>query len=160
MSSNLQNNIWKQFLKTNTHISTTILRVTLGLIMLPHSLQKMFGWFGGNGFAGTMNYFTGFLGIPEFLAFLAIVTEFVGALALIAGLVTRLWAFGISILMATAMFMIHFQNGFFINWSGQQAGEGIEFHLLVIGITIVLMILGGGKWSLDNRLTAKLKPAK
>lgn len=146
--------------KTDNNISTTILRLTLGLIMFPHGAQKMLGWFGGPGFTATMTYFTDVMGIPGLFAFLAIITEFFGSLALIAGAMTRIWAFGFSILMTVAIFMNHIQYGLFMNWTGQKAGEGFEYHLLVIGIAIALTILGGGKWSLDNQVTQKIKTTK
>jgi putative oxidoreductase len=128
--------------------------------MFPHGAQKMLGWFGGPGFTATMTTFTDVMGIPGLFAFIAIITEFFGSLALIAGAVTRLWALCFSILMTVAIFMNHLQHGLFMNWMGQKAGEGFEYHLLVIGIAIALTILGGGKWSLDNQLTSEVKTTK
>jgi putative oxidoreductase len=130
----------------------TILRVTLGLVMLPHGLQKTVGWFGGYGYEATMAFF-GTLGIPAFFAFLAIAAESAGAVALIAGLATRIAAFGVGTTIAVAAFMAHLQHGFFMNWSGQQKGEGYEYHLLVVAIAVVLMIGGAGRYSLDRLLT-------
>ena len=138
-------------LSTDNSIRLTILRVVLGLVMLPHGLQKTAGWFGGYGYTGTMGYFTS-IGIPAFLAFLAIAAESVGAVALVTGFTTRIAAFGLSVNMAVAAFM-HAPNGFLMNWSGQQKGEGYEYHLLVLAITTVLMIAGGGRFSIDRLLT-------
>jgi putative oxidoreductase len=81
----------------------------------------------------------------------------IGSLGLIAGLGTRIAAFGIAVNMAVAMLMLHLQNGFFMNWFGNQKGEGYEYHLLVIGIGVALMITGGGKWSLDGAIAQKEK---
>jgi len=102
-----------------------------------------------------MDFFTGVLGIPAFFALLAIITEFFGSLALITGTLTRFWALGMTILMIVAAWMNHLQHGFFMNWMGQQSGEGFEYLLLVIGISLALFLLGGGKWSADRFLSSK-----
>lgn len=140
-------------LATEKSTILTILRITLGLVILPHGLQKTMGWFGGYGFSGTMGGFVG-MGIPAFFAFLAIAAESAGALALITGITTRIAAFGIGVTMLVASTM-HKANGFFMNWSGQQKGEGIEFHLLAIGIAVALMIGGAGRWSVDRAIAKK-----
>jgi putative oxidoreductase len=129
-----------------------VLRIALGAVFFPHGMQKLLGWFGGYGFAGTMDMFTTKLAIPAFFAFLAIAAEGLGSLGLISGFLTRVAAFGITVNMIVAVYMLHWQNGFFMNWFGNQKGEGFEYHLLVIAIGIVLMIKGGGKWSVDKGL--------
>ncbi len=146
----------KKLFHTDDDTATMILRVLLGVVFFPHGMQKLLGWFGGYGFGGTMGFFTGTLGIPALFAFLAIIAEGLGALGLLTGFLTRLSAFGIAVNMAVAVYMLHFQNGFFMNWFGKQAGEGYEYHLLVIAIAIALMIKGGGKWSVDRILEDKL----
>ena len=138
-------------LSTGNSTALTVLRITLGLVMLPHGLQKTLGWFGGHGFAATMDAFVG-MGIPAIFAFLAIAAESAGALALIAGFTTRIAAFGIGVTMAVAG-LTHRANGFFMNWFGGQAGEGYEYHLLAIGIALALMIAGAGRFSLDRFFT-------
>jgi len=129
----------------------------LGAVFFAHGAQKLFGWFGGYGFSGTMGFLTGSLGIPALFAFLVIMAEFFGALGLLSGLLTRVAAFGIAIVMVVAILMIHLQYGFFMNWSGKQQGEGIEYHILVLTISTVLMINGGGRWSLDRLITEKIQ---
>ncbi len=146
----------KKLFHTDDDTATMILRVLLGVVFFPHGMQKLLGWFGGYGFGGTMGFFTGTLGIPAVFAFLAIIAEGLGALGLLTGFLTRLSAFGIAVNMAVAVYMLHFQNGFFMNWFGKQAGEGYEYHLLVIAIAIALMIKGGGKWSVDRIMEDKL----
>lgn len=146
----------KKLFQTNDDTATMILRVLLGVVFFPHGMQKLLGWFGGNGFEGTMGFFTGPLGIPAIFAFLAIIAEGLGSLGLITGFLTRLSAFGIAVNMAVAVFMLHFQHGFFMNWFGNQKGEGYEYHLLVIAIAIALIIKGGGKWSVDRIVADKL----
>ena len=133
----------------------TILRIALGVVMLPHGLQKTLGWFGGYGFTGTMGGFTS-MGVPAFLAFLVIAAESAGAVALITGFTTRIAAFGIGATMLVASQM-HKANGFFMNWSGQQKGEGFEYHILAIAIAVVLMIGGAGRFSLDRSLSNSAK---
>jgi len=66
---------------------------------------------------------------------------------------SRIAAFGILCNMLVAVFMVHRQFGFFANWSGQQKGEGIEYHLLTIAITIAIMIAGSGALSVDAALS-------
>jgi putative oxidoreductase len=147
--------MWKNLLRTDHDIAPLILRLTLGIVMFPHGAQKLLGWFGGHGFAGTMQFFTTTMGIPWVLAFLVVIAEFFGSLALIAGFLTRVSAFGIGAVMTGAIAMVHWQHGFFMNWTGQQAGEGFEFHLLAIGIAIALMVKGGGAASVDGELARR-----
>jgi putative oxidoreductase len=145
----------KQLLTTKDDISMIILRITLGLVIFPHGAQKMFGWFGGYGFDGTMHHFTENMGIPYIFALLAVLAESFGALGLIVGLGTRIAALGVGATIGVAAIMVHVQHGFFMNWFGKQAGEGFEYHLLVVGIALALVIRGGGKWSLDRLLAKK-----
>ncbi len=134
-----------------------ILRVLLGVVFFPHGMQKLLGWYGGLGFSGTMNMFTTNMGIPALFAFLAIIAEGLGSLGLLTGFLTRVAAFGITVNMIVAIKMVHWQNGFFMNWFGTQKGEGFEYHLLVIAIGIALMIRGGGALSIDKALAGHLK---
>lgn len=133
----------------------TLLRVVLGVVLLPHGLQKTVGSFGGYGFSATMDYF-GSIGIPALFGFLAIATESAGALAVIAGLGTRVAAFGMIVHMSVAAFM-HRSHGFFMNWTGAQKGEGIEYHLLFIAIAVVLAVAGAGRFSFDRAIAKKLR---
>lgn len=136
------------------------LRVGLAVVMFPHGAQKLLGWFGGYGFSASMGYFTQTMHIPAFLAFLAIVTEFFGPIALVLGLFTRLAALATGIDMLVAVALVHAPNGFFMNWFGNQAGEGYEYHLLVIAMAIALLVGGGGRWSVDRAIARHLGTAK
>jgi putative oxidoreductase len=147
----------RKLVQTNDDAALLVLRFLLGIVFFPHGMQKLIGWFGGYGFSGTMGFFTGKLGIPEIFAFLAIMAEGLGSLGLISGLLTRVAAFGIAVNMVVAVYLLHFQNGFFMNWFGTQKGEGFEFHILVIAIAIVLMMRGGGKWSIDGAIAEQVK---
>lgn len=136
---------------TTDSVAPLFLRLALGAMILPHGLQKTLGWFGGYGFTGTMGYLTDTVGAPWIFALLAILAESVGGVMLLVGFGTRLAALGVGGVMAVAMTM-HWQHGFFMNWFGQQKGEGIEFFILALGIAAALLALGGGKWSVDGRL--------
>jgi putative oxidoreductase len=147
--------MFKRILQTNDDAALLVLRIMLGVVFFPHGMQKLFGWFGGYGYSGTMDFFTTQLGISALLAFLAIMAESLGSVGLITGFLTRISAFGIMINMVVAVFLLHLQHGFFMNWYGNQKGEGYEFHLLVIAISLVLVIRGGGKSSADRFLAGK-----
>jgi putative oxidoreductase len=144
--------MFKRFFSTEDSLAFLIIRVTLGAIMLPHGAQKALGMFGGGGFAATMQGMSQGMGIPSFVVLLIIASEFLGSMGLILGVATRFCAFGTFSIMTGAIFMVHLPNGFFMNWFGNQAGEGFEYHLLAIGMAVALMIAGGGKWSVDRFL--------
>jgi putative oxidoreductase len=141
--------------QTNTSISPVVIRIFLGLVMLPHGLQKTLGMFGGYGFSGTMDAFTQKLGLPAAVAFLVIMAESLGALSIILGFMTRFCAASLAVVMIGAVHMAHWDNGFFMNWFGQQAGEGFEYHLLVIGMCVALVFSGAGTLSVDRLLSKK-----
>jgi len=145
----------RKLLATSDDWTLTLLRLFLGVIFFAHGAQKTLGWFGGYGFSGTMGFFTGMLHIPAPFAFLAICAEFLGSIGLILGLLGRVAAFGITINMLVAVLMVHGQFGFFMNWSGQQKGEGFEYHLLAIVVGVVLMVRGSGAFSVDRALSSK-----
>jgi putative oxidoreductase len=145
-----------RLLATKDDLAPTIARLALGIVMLPHGLQKMFGLFGGFGYAGTMGFFTQ-SGIPVAFAFLAIMAEFLGSIGLIVGGVARVAAFGIAVNMLVAIATVHLPNGFFMNWYGNQKGEGFEYHLLAIGLALLVMVKGAGRASLDRWLSARLE---
>jgi len=144
--------MFKRLVNTPNDVVFTVLRLVLGVVFFVHGSQKMLGWFGGYGFKGTMGFFTQMMHIPAPFAFLAIAAEFFGGLGLIVGLLTRIAAFGITINMLVAILTVHLPNGFFMNWTGQQKGEGFEYHLLVLAMTVALMIRGAGAFSLDRAI--------
>lgn len=142
------NNLLSSLVATGDSLAATVLRLALGLMILPHGLQKTLGWFGGHGFKGSMGYLTESVGAPWIFALLAILAESVGGLMLLAGFGTRAAALGVGGVMLVAATQ-HWSNGFFMNWFGNQKGEGVEFHLLALGIAGALLILGGGRFSVD-----------
>lgn len=127
-----------------------ILRITVGAIMFPHGAQKLFGLFGGYGYNATMNFFTETLKLPAFISLLVIMIEFFGAVGLIAGFASKLWALLLICIMTGAIVTTNYKNGFFMNWFQNQAGEGYEYHLLVIGMCLALLLTGSGACSLDG----------
>jgi putative oxidoreductase len=144
--------MFKKLVYTSNDPAVTLVRLTLGLIFFAHGAQKLLGWFGGYGFHGTVGFFTGLLHIPAPLAVLAIAAEFFGGIGLLLGLLARVAAFGIAFNMLVAIAMVHYQFGFFMNWAGDQKGEGFEYHLLALACAALIMIKGAGAWSIDALL--------
>ncbi len=145
------------FFKTDDSWTGLVLRIGLAVVMLPHGAQKLLGWFGGYGYDGTMGFFTQQMGLPWLVAFLVIIGESLGSVALVAGLLTRFTAASFIVIMIGAIALVHAPHGFFMNWFGQQSGEGFEYHLLVIGMSAALVIAGGGKWAVDNIIASLLE---
>jgi len=143
--------IEKIFKKDNFDCCTLIARVFLGIIILPHGLQKLLGMFGGYGFSATVEYFSS-TGIPSLIGVLIVLGESFGALFLILGLISCVSAAGIALIIFGAIVMVHSQFGFFMNWFGAQAGERYEYHLLALGLSLVVLVKGGGKWVLDGEI--------
>jgi putative oxidoreductase len=143
----------RKLIQTNNRAEPAILRLVLGAIFFAHGAQKMLGWWGGYGFSGTMGMFTHAMGIPAVFAFLAIAAEFLGGIGLILGLLGRVAAFGIACNMLVAIVKVHSANGLFMNWAGNQKGEGFEYHLLVLAMTAAIMIAGSGALSVDLALS-------
>ena len=148
-----------KLLKTNDSWSPTIIRTVLAIVLFPHGAQKLLGWFGGYGFAGTMGYFTESIGLPWIIGFVVIMIEFFIPFLLLSGLLTRISAVSIFGLFTCIILTSHLQNGFFMNWYGQMdtGQEGFEFHLLVLGMAVALMISGAGKYALDSYLCDTIK---
>lgn len=121
-----------------------ILRVVAGLTLAAHGAQKLFGWFEGSGFAGTLKMQER-LGLKPawFWAFLVVLGEFGGGLSLAFGFLTPLGAAGVFGAMFMAIFKIHWKNGF---WSSKR---GLEFPLALLAIGVAIGIMGPGAYSLD-----------
>lgn len=143
-----------QVIFTESNAAGLIARLVLGVAILPHGLQKALGWFGGKGFFASLDALEA-MGIPPVLGFLVIATETLGAAALILGVFGRFMAAFIAIIMIGAVVLKHAAFGFFMNWSGIQEGEGWEYHLLAVGLALVVMVMGSGSFSFDRWLTRR-----
>jgi putative oxidoreductase len=141
----------KQWISAKQQWAPVALRLPLGVIFFAHGAQKLLGWFGGYGWHGTMQYFTQSLHIPAPLAAIAILAEFFGGLALVAGVFTRWAALLTAVEMLVAAILVHLPNGFFLNWMNQpNRGHGIEYNIALIGAALALALLGGGRLSIDQ----------
>jgi putative oxidoreductase len=148
-----ENDMFRKLVSTSNDFAVTLPRLVMGVVFFAHGAQKMLGWFGGDGFKGTMGFFTQTMHIPAPFAVLAICAEFLGGLGLIVGLLGRVAAFGITCNMVVAVFTVHIGNGFFMNWTGNQKGEGYEYHLLAIAVALVIIVKGSGALSIDRALS-------
>lgn len=141
----------KTLVETDNSSAQLLIRLALGVVIFPHGAQKVLGWFGGPGYGATVTAFSA-LGFPLWAIILLMFSEFCGSLLLVLGLFTRVWALTIGAALAICLKMNHLQYGFFMNWFGQQQGEGYEYHLLALGIALALVVRGGGRLSLDRIL--------
>ena len=144
----------KAMLNTENDRLLALMRIVLGVVMFPHGAQKVLGWFGGYGIAGTYDFFTNGLHIWGWVAYCVIFGEFLASLGLLTGTLGRVAAAVVFIIQLGGVIIVHSANGFFMNWGGKQAGEGYEFHLMSLTLAIVIVIRGSGAFSLD-RLLAK-----
>ena len=143
--------VMNRILLSKADAAALILRVPVGLILAAHGAQKLFGWFGGNGLAGTAGWLSSMGMEPGFLmAILAGGAEFFGGLALVLGLLTRPAALVAAFTMLVAIFSVHINNGLFV------ADGGYEYALVLMVALIALIIQGGGYLSMDNALSEKL----
>lgn len=131
-----------------TRFSEPLMRATVGLLLMPHGAQKLFGWFGGYGLEGTAGFFAGNLGLEPgiFWAVLVGSVEFFGGLFLAIGFLTRPVAAAIAILMTVALFQVHLGNGFF--WTD----GGYEYPLMWGLLALGFVLRGSGAYSIDARI--------
>jgi putative oxidoreductase len=128
-----------------------LLRLVLGGVMWAHGAQKLLGLFGGAGTQPFVHHVTA-LGFPPALAWLVIAVEFLGGIALVLGVLSRLAALGVAAEMAVGVWKIHAANGFFMNWNGIAGrGEGFEYSLVLAAAAVVLLLAGPGRYSVYGR---------
>lgn len=120
-----------------------VLRVVLGLILVVHGAQKLFGF----GFAGVAGMLDG-LGVPasELLAPMVVLVELAGGIALVVGVFTRIAAALIAVDMLVATLLLHLPNGFFV------ANGGVEFTLMLLAAAVEVALTGPGVFSVDHLL--------
>ena len=145
----------KTILTTNPNIGFSIARLTLGLVIFPHGAQKLLGLFGGYGYSSTMDFLTTQMGLSGITAFSIIIIEFIGSISLIIGFISRFWALSLAVMFMGIIYTTQLEYGFFMNWFGNQAGEGYEYSLLIIGLALTIIINGSGRWSIDNLISKK-----
>jgi len=126
------------------------LRIALGLIFIAHGAQKVLGVWGGPGLAkftaGSAPF--GFMRPAWVWMGLAAFSELVGGALVLLGLVTRAGAFFLAITMLVAMVGVHWGGGFFLS------NKGIEYTVALLGMSLALLISGGGRLSIDEKLQA------
>ena len=147
----MNNALIQRTLNSNAGLAALVLRVPVGIILVAHGAQKLFGWFGGYGLEGTGQFMSS-LGLePGYLmALLAGSAEFFGGLALILGLLTRPAALVSAFTMVVALFSAHIGNGLFMS------NNGYEYALTLLAATLALAIQGAGTLSLDSALRNRL----
>jgi putative oxidoreductase len=136
---------------TSDNWGITALRIVLGIVIFAHGAQAMLGWFGGPGISVTLQALTSYMGLPWIVALAVICIQFFGSIMLIAGAGTRVAAAG-TIGIFIGMITYHVEHGFFMNWYGTNSGEGFEYHILVLGMSLTLLITGGGAFSIDRKI--------
>ncbi|MGE5350753.1 MAG: DoxX family protein [Acidobacteriota bacterium] len=151
----LSTSIRKLLHTDENNYSLLFLRIVAAMAIFPHGAQKLLGWFGGAGLQATLNTFSAYLGIPSYLALLAVLAESLGAILLLLGLLSRVSAFGLAVTMIVAVFTAHIHNGFFMNWSGTAKGEGFEYHIIYFAIVMVIAAKGAGAFALDSLLAKR-----
>ena len=132
-----------ELMNTQNEYFLAVARIVLGVVFFAHGAQKMLGWFGGSGFSETIGQFAKFK-MPIAVALFAIFLEFFGSLSLLFGLLSRVAALAIIIEMIGAVLTVHIQNGFFMNWMGNQKGEGFEYHIIAAPLAFLILTLGAG----------------
>lgn len=138
----------------STQQADLLLRLALGIVFLAHGSQKLFGWFGGFGWEGTMGFFTQVLHIPGPLAGLAILAEFFGGVAIVLGILTRPAALMLFATMIVAAMKVHLANGFFLDSQGP--ADGIEYVYVLIMLSLYFLIKGAGTISGDRVIAEKI----
>src|SRR5438309_3369527 len=123
---------------THGDVVPLVLRLTLAVVIFAHGAQMTLGWFGGYGLRGTLDFLRT-SGVPSPVAVLTIMAEFLGPLGLAVGLLTRVAALGIAVVMLGAILTVH-RRRFFMNWYGNEQAEGFEYHLLAIGLAVALVL--------------------
>lgn len=141
----------KNLLNTSDQLSLATLRVPVGLIFAAHGAQKLFAWFGGYGITGTGQWMESIgLGPGALMAVLAGSAEFFGGLLLALGLLVRPAAAALAITMLVAVFAVHLPNGLFMS------NNGYEYALTLLLISVVFVLNGAGKFSIDTYLAKRI----
>jgi putative oxidoreductase len=142
----------EKLLHTDPDYAWTFLRIIAGLIIFPYGMQKLFPWFGGWGIKKTLKQLT-LKKIPTFIAWLIIVGQSFGSIALVAGFLGRIAAGGLFIIFTGAL-IVHLPDGWAMNWFGEKKGEGIEYFVMLLSLLLIVIVRGSGAMSIDLWLTS------
>jgi len=140
----------EKLLQTDTDYVCTFLRIVAGIVIFPYGMQKLLGWFDGVGIEGTLEQMT-VRKIPRFIAWLIIIGQSLGSIALIFGFLGRIAAGGLFIIFTGAL-IVHLPDGWSMNWFGTKNGEGIEYHVLLLSLLLIIIVKGSGGMSIDSWL--------
>jgi putative oxidoreductase len=125
-------------------------RVVAGAVILPYGMQKLFGWFAGPGLRPSLEQLAG-RGIPRPIAWLIVIGQSLGSIALIAGFLGRVAAGGLFIIFCGAL-IVHAPDGWTMNWFGRKKGEGVEYFVLLLSLLLIVIVKGSGPLSVDSWL--------
>ena len=142
----------EKLLQTDADFACTFLRTIAGIIIFPYGMQKLLGWFDGVGIKGTLEQMR-VRKIPQFIGWLIIIGQSLGSIALIFGFLGRIAAGGLFIIFIGAL-IVHLPDGWAMNWFGRKNGEGIEYHVLLLSLLLIVIIRGSGAMSIDCWLSA------
>ena len=144
----------EKLLQTDADYVCTFLRTIAGIIIFPYGMQKLLGWFDGVGIKGTLEQMK-VRKIPQFIGWLIIIGQSLGSIALIFGFLGRIAAGGLFIVFIGAL-IVHLPDGWAMNWFGTKNGEGIEYHVLLLSLLLIVIVRGSGAMSIDFWLSAIL----
>jgi putative oxidoreductase len=144
MDSAVANNV-----SGGSHHDTALLmlRIASALAFLYHGSAILFGTFGGPGPAR----FATFLHAPTVIGYLVGLAQFLGGLAMLTGILIRIGAVCIIVVMLGAIFLVHLPHGFDVGKGG------MEYALTQLLIAVALLMTGAGRWSLGARLSPGLR---
>lgn len=143
----------RRLLATSSSWAMLPLRLATGVIFIAHGAGKVLGSFGGPGLRAFASYPAPYPFMrPAWLWMgAAALSELVGGILILLGLFTRLGAFLLVCVMLTAMFAVHWKNGFFLN----ATAPGIEYTVALLGMALTLLIAGGGQASVDRMIAGR-----
>lgn len=142
-----KNEFFKMLLTTSNDVNIALVRIVAGVIIFPYGIQKVFSSFGWWGIKGTIENMKS-KNIPFFIAYLVIIGQSLGSLALIFGVMGRVAALGNFIIFSGAM-LPHLKDGWSMNWFNKKEGEGIEYFVMLLTLLLIVLINGSGAWSID-----------
>ena len=117
-----------------------IVRLVVGSVFFLHGGQKVFGWLGGSGIAGFIDVVCA-MGVPAWLGYLAIASEFIGGCSLLFGIAAECGALLAIPVMLGAIYLVHWPKGYFVP-------GGFEYPLNLLLLCIAVILGGPGTWYL------------